>query len=965
MQRIKTVTPTRLRNAAPAGSTAVLIHPDVIGLILLSASSQSANGEDFCEESKDLLLRAKLVCRAWRKTARLRLMEVSGGFLRRMNAMRESAEARDVAGIIGGMQFFLGHAGVQSTCCEALLALTGHGEWHLIPQDEDEDEELADVMIYNVFEYMVDRGVIAALREAVRAHTDAEAVLRPALKMLNLLASSEDEDIADAVMACIADQGGIDAVLAGLKAHPTSAQVQELGLEAIVTFGGGADWAHTFALYNEAPYDNWNVRKIVEEGGIETVVTGLRAHQGNVNLQKIGLRALKVLSSKSDKNHVVKKGGLDAVLVGLHTHRHSSELQGLGISLLANFAFSKDNETSVMVIEKGAIDSVISGMEAHRENIEVQRVGLLAMAAISSECVNARGERIIDDEAVLEDKQVIETLLAVSEAHRDDGHLQALFLDMQLHIIFNRDKCTTTVRQKIQAAFIRKGGVHVVLETLLAHTGNAEVLKKGWFVLALLSICYSTSVAAEGGIETVLTGLSAHWGDADMQRKGLMLLDCLTSDHDSAERLVKNLGIEAVVAGLEANQGSAEVQKLGIDLLGSIIVNGDIDKNRELIVERGGVETVLKGMRRHCGHTDLQEAGMETLFKMAFNHTALKSVAEAQKNVDAWSVATCYAFLREFTLNTPVSVSDQKVRTRIVRAGGEDCVCAAMLSPGLSDSALVRGKTLLDTLDRLKKTTFATFEAGLRQCSLLKKLMESIRELVNEADFKVSSTGISLQAMDPNHASLVSLNLQAEGFEHFHCDRSLSLGINLEAITKVLGCAGNDDSVTLNAEDQGHHLTLMFASPNMDRITDFEVKLIDIDSERLSITNTDYKASVKMSAVEFKRIVCDLSRIGDTVTISCTKAGVKFSIEGNIGNGIILKRHHADVDQEEDMTTIQLEEPVSFTVALRYLNLFTKATPLSPTVTLNMSPYMPLAIEYKIAGMGHIRFFVAPVIEET
>ena len=37
------------------------------------------------------------------------------------------------------------------------------------------------------------------------------------------------------------------------------------------------------------------------------------------------------------------------------------------------------------------------------------------------------------------------------------------------------------------------------------------------------------------------------------------------------------------------------------------------------------------------------------------------------------------------------------------------------------------------------------FEARLQQGSLLKKLIESIRELVNEANFDVSSTGISLQ----------------------------------------------------------------------------------------------------------------------------------------------------------------------------------------------------------------------------
>ena len=113
--------------------------------------------------------------------------------------------------------------------------------------------------------------------------------------------------------------------------------------------------------------------------------------------------------------------------------------------------------------------------------------------------------------------------------------------------------------------------------------------------------------------------------------------------------------------------------------------------------------------------------------------------------------------------------------------------------------------------------------------------------------------------MDTSHVSLVSLIMRDEGFEHFRCDRSLSLGINLASITKVLKCAGNDDSVTLKAEDQCDQLTLMFESPNQDRISDFEIKLMDIDSEHLGIPDTEYKASVKMSAAEFQRIMRDLS----------------------------------------------------------------------------------------------------------
>lgn len=49
-----------------------------------------------------------------------------------------------------------------------------------------------------------------------------------------------------------------------------------------------------------------------------------------------------------------------------------------------------------------------------------------------------------------------------------------------------------------------------------------------------------------------------------------------------------------------------------------------------------------------------------------------------------------------------------------------------------------------------------------------------------------------------------------------------------------------------------------------DKISDYEMKLMDIDSEHLGIPDAEYQAIVKMSALEFARICKDLSSIGDT-----------------------------------------------------------------------------------------------------
>lgn len=86
------------------------------------------------------------------------------------------------------------------------------------------------------------------------------------------------------------------------------------------------------------------------------------------------------------------------------------------------------------------------------------------------------------------------------------------------------------------------------------------------------------------------------------------------------------------------------------------------------------------------------------------------------------------------------------------------------------------------------------------------------------------------------------------------------------AVSKVLKCAGNDDSVTIKAEDEGDVVSFIFENPGAcacklsrdcdsasaakppidpnarfaeaDRISDFELKLMDLETEHLGIPDT-------------------------------------------------------------------------------------------------------------------------------
>ena len=139
---------------------------------------------------------------------------------------------------------------------------------------------------------------------------------------------------------------------------------------------------------------------------------------------------------------------------------------------------------------------------------------------------------------------------------------------------------------------------------------------------------------------------------------------------------------------------------------------------------------------------------------------------------------------------------------------------------------------------------------------------------------------------------------------------------------------------------------------------------MDIETENMHVPDTEYKCNIKMPSAEFQRIARDLQVLGDTCTISCSKEGIRFSATGDMGTGNILIRANSTSEKEEHHVIIDMEEPVELQFALRYLNFFTKATPLSSSVTISMSPNIPVVVEYPIGDAGFIKFFLAPKIAD-
>ena len=167
--------------------------------------------------------------------------------------------------------------------------------------------------------------------------------------------------------------------------------------------------------------------------------------------------------------------------------------------------------------------------------------------------------------------------------------------------------------------------------------------------------------------------------------------------------------------------------------------------------------------------------------------------------------------------------------------------------------------------DQKIEIKLAMLEARLVAGNLFKKVVESLKDLIRwdycragqgrvlivelsrTGTWDCGEKGIQLQSMDSAHVCLVSVLLEADGFDRYRCDRDISLGVDMESMNKVLKCAAKEDIIEISARgDKPDNLKFTFEAADQERISEYEMKLMNIEEEHLQIPDTDYSVTVKV-----------------------------------------------------------------------------------------------------------------------
>lgn len=245
------------------------------------------------------------------------------------------------------------------------------------------------------------------------------------------------------------------------------------------------------------------------------------------------------------------------------------------------------------------------------------------------------------------------------------------------------------------------------------------------------------------------------------------------------------------------------------------------------------------------------------------------------------------------------------------------------------------------------------------QSSAFKILIEALKELLTDTCIEFDETGLKIVAMDNSHIVLVHLKLDAEKFEHYYCEKKISIGVNMLNFHKLIKTINSNDTLTLYIDSVDHnHLGIKIENSEKNTKTHYKLNLLDLDTPSITIDPVEFNSVITLPSTDFQKIIRDMNNLSDFVEIRNINKQLVFGCKGDFCNQeTIISDNDNGV---QNITSKVTDEIVQGFFHLRYLVMFTKCTNLCTTVEMYLKNDYPLIVKYSVASLGDLKLCLAP-----
>ncbi len=233
-----------------------------------------------------------------------------------------------------------------------------------------------------------------------------------------------------------------------------------------------------------------------------------------------------------------------------------------------------------------------------------------------------------------------------------------------------------------------------------------------------------------------------------------------------------------------------------------------------------------------------------------------------------------------------------------------------------------------------------------------KAILSAISTLVEEATFEATAEGISFRGMDPSHVALIDISWPNSAFEKYECDGDIKFGVRIDEFSKLIKRSDKSETIEISLLD---NMLLISIGKNKQ----YKMRLIESSATDTPLPKIPYDTRISLATGLFDKILGDVQVVSDYLTVKTNATKSEFSGKGDSGEVLILLQK-----QQDELSEISVKEESIGTYSLEYLNPIVKAVgTASGSIVCEYSSAKPLRIEFKVANMGRIHFYLAPRVE--
>jgi proliferating cell nuclear antigen len=235
-------------------------------------------------------------------------------------------------------------------------------------------------------------------------------------------------------------------------------------------------------------------------------------------------------------------------------------------------------------------------------------------------------------------------------------------------------------------------------------------------------------------------------------------------------------------------------------------------------------------------------------------------------------------------------------------------------------------------------------------------VISAISTLVDEATFEATVEGISFRGMDPSHVALIDIHWPNSAFEAYECDTALKFGVRVDEFSKMIRRADKKDTVEITVGDD----SMLHIKISNSYRREYKMRLIESSASSTPLPKLTFNSKVVLTASAFDKILSDVQVISEYISIESEPKKVEFSGKGDSGEADIILD-----SSSEGLEELNIQEDSKATYSLDYLSKITKAvSTVGGSIAAEYSNKMPLRLEFRVANIGRIHFYLAPRVQD-